>query len=272
MTYRALWHLHTWRCNHACGEVIDYVAAAVAGGVLDLGISDHAPFPDGRWQDVRMQFDELPGYIAAVQAAREAFPQARIRLGLEMEWDPTMAGWYDELFGRHGLDYLIGAAHYIPITGRWASGFDHLDRPGHLAAFVRQTQDTIRSGRFAFIAHPDILGNSFSVWNPEVAAASADICACAAAEEVPLELNSYGFRKPKVEGEIGERPGYPWPPFWEVAAEHGVSVVLSSDAHRPEDTCAGYDEVAALRDRYGLLEADLGLDRRAGGSVAAGGR
>jgi len=35
--------------------------------------------------------------------------------------------------------------------------------------------------------------------------------------------------------------------------------VLSSDAHRPEDTCAGYDDVAALRDRYGLLEADLGL-------------
>jgi histidinol-phosphatase (PHP family) len=261
--YSALWHLHTWRCNHACGDAIDFVAAAVAGGVLDIGISDHGPFPDGRWQEVRMRSEEVDDYLAAIQAAQDAFPQARVRRGFEYEWLPEMTGWYDELLGRYQLDYLIGACHYIPVQGRWTSAFDLLTEPGHLTAFVRQTQDTIRSGRFAFIAHPDILGNSFSKWTPEVAAAAEDICACAAAEDVPLEMNSYGLRKTPVAG----RPGYPWKPFWEVAARHGVRVVLSSDAHRPEDTCAGYADLAAWRDELGLMEADLDLGSRPAASA-----
>ena len=113
------------------------------------------------------------------------------------------------------------------------------------------------SGLFAFLTHPDVFGVCNPTWTPEVAACARDICAAAVALGVPLELNSYGIRKPRVPGADGERPGYPWPPFWELAAEAGVQVVLSSDAHRPQDLFAGQAELRTLRDRLGLVEVQL---------------
>ena len=89
------------------------------------------------------------------------------------------------------------------------------------------------------------------------AACARDICAASVDLGVPLELNSYGIRKASVAGEDGPRPGYPWPKFWEIAAEMGARVVLSSDAHRPQDLFAGVDQIVALRDRLGLIEAEL---------------
>jgi histidinol-phosphatase (PHP family) len=56
--WTANWHTHTARCKHASGSVADYCAAAVAQGLADLGISDHPPFADGRWQSVRMDISE----------------------------------------------------------------------------------------------------------------------------------------------------------------------------------------------------------------------
>ena len=93
---------------------------------------------------------------------------------------------------------------------------------------------------------------------------AAFICAASVALKVPLELNSYGFRKPWVPSSGGERPAYPWDPFWAIAARHGVQV-LSSDAHQPEDVVAGYYVVAAIRDWFGLFKADLShLEQKSG--------
>ena len=36
-------HNHTWRCKHADGAMDAYVEAALAGGITELGFSDHAP-------------------------------------------------------------------------------------------------------------------------------------------------------------------------------------------------------------------------------------
>lgn len=63
------YHTHTYRCRHAKGDVADYVAAAAAGGLAELGFSDHCPYPDGRWQANRMDMADLPGYVAAINAA-----------------------------------------------------------------------------------------------------------------------------------------------------------------------------------------------------------
>lgn len=249
-------HTHTWRCQHASGDVDDYARVAAVGGMTVLGMADHTPLPDGRWQDHRMRLDQLPDYIAAVRGCR--VPGVRLLMGLECDWAPEFASFYrEEILGRQGFDYLIAGCHFTPDGAGWVGSFDNLTTPARLRAYAAQAEATMASGLFAFLTHPDLFGVCNPRWNADTAACARDICAASIALGVPLELNSYGIRKPAVPGDRGERPGYPWLPFWEVAAALGVRVVLSSDAHRPQDLFAGVDQIIATRDALGLAEATL---------------
>ncbi len=271
MTWANL-HTHTWRCKHASGDVADYAQAAVAGGMTVLGMSDHTPLPDGRWLDHRMTLDQLDGYIAQVRSTR--VPGVRLLLGLECDWDPDFASFYrDELLARRGFDYLIAGCHFTPSAdgerrvpgatlNRWFDNFNSCTTPARLRAYAAHATATMASGLFSFLTHPDLFGACNPRWTADTAACATDLCQASVALGVPLELNSYGIRKPWVPGDLTERPGYPWPPFWEVAATCGVRVVLSSDAHRPQDLFTGYAEVAAIRDRLGLVEAVLPVLQR----------
>ena len=69
------YHSHTYRCKHANGEVVDFVKAAFEASLEIFGVSDHAAFPDDRWPDVRMTYEELDNYVDAVRAAQISVPQ-----------------------------------------------------------------------------------------------------------------------------------------------------------------------------------------------------
>jgi histidinol-phosphatase (PHP family) len=251
-------HTHTFRCQHASGDASDYARVAAKAGMSVLGMSDHTPLPDGRWPDMRMALSELDEYEAAIALARSEFPQLRILIGLECEFALEYEAFYrDEILGRRGYDYLIAGCHYTPLGGDWIPSFGGLDSARTLRAYADYTIRSMASELFAFVTHPDLIGCSHQAWTTDTAACARDICQAAATLGVPLEINSYGVRKPWMNTSTGPRPAYPWLPFWETAADMGVSVVLSSDAHRPIDTAAGYQEVSAIRDLFKLHEADL---------------
>ena len=88
---------------------------------------------------------------------------------------------------------------------------------------------------------------------------------------VGLEINALGLRK------IAARPDspfpmYPWQPFWEMAAEHDVSVIVNSDAHRPDDLQARTADAPADRDRPRPALDGAGRGRRRAGGGAFGPR
>jgi histidinol-phosphatase (PHP family) len=256
--FRANYHTHTYRCGHASGDAPDYARIAAASGMQVLGFSDHTPLPDGRWQGWRMLLAQIDEYEAAVREAAVSQPDLTVLLGMECEWTPEFRSFLeDELLGRRGYDYLIGACHLTELGGEWIGSFDRIGSPAGLRAYAEQCIRTMESGLFAFIAHPDVFGACNRAWTADTAACARDICAASARLGVPLEINGLGFRKGPIDTDEGRRPAYPWSPFWEIAAEHGVRVVLSSDAHHPRDVAASYDDVAGIRDRFGLVEADL---------------
>ena len=82
------YHSHTYRCKHATGEVIEFVNAASEAGLEIFGVSDHAAFPDDRWADVRMRYEELDNYVEAVRAAQRSVPHVQVLLAMECELVP----------------------------------------------------------------------------------------------------------------------------------------------------------------------------------------
>lgn len=253
------YHTHTHRCKHATQDVSDYCQAALDQGLTVLGISDHTALPDNRWPHIRMDIEELPGYIQAVDTAIDQFPRLTILKGAECEYaDEYHAFFEDTLLGEHQFDYLIGAAHFFPMDGEWVGSYGGADTKNGLRSYADYFIKSMESGLFAFMAHPDLFGNCYLTWDENTIAASRDILAAAAQLKVPLEINGYGLRKPKIQTPSELRCMYPWLPFWELASEYDIQFIVNSDAHRPEDVSSQLKEAAQIGVQCGLSFADLG--------------
>ncbi len=254
---RENYHTHTYRCKHASGDVADYCREAVNRGLELLGISDHTPLPDGRWSEVRMSLAQLPDYCEQISQARRDFPELRVLRGMECEFSEQYAEFYrEELLERRAFDYLIGAAHFFPFRGEWQN-LRAVAEPGGLRAYADYLIQAMRSGLFAFIAHPDMFGGAYPRWDREAESCSRDLLQAAAELNIPLEINGYGLRKPPLKTPWGPRPKYPWEPFWTLAEDYPISVVINSDAHRPEDVAASLDQALAIARRHHLALANL---------------
>ena len=67
---QANYHTHTIRCHHAVGTEREYIEAAIAAGITELGFSDHSPYPfsDGYVSNFRMALEETAGYFETLRA------------------------------------------------------------------------------------------------------------------------------------------------------------------------------------------------------------
>lgn len=250
-------HTHSYRCKHATGDVEDYARLLLERGGRTFGMADHTPLPDGRWADVRMGMEELEDYCAKTRGAKAKFPELEIHLGMECDYAPEYFSFYrEELLGRHGLDYLIGAGHYFPLDGDWHNSFTQIKEARALRAYVTALCEMMESGLFLFIAHPDLFGCGYLHWNPELEAATEDLLDAAEETGAALELNAAGYGKHwRGHGELRPHP-YPWEPFWERVAARGISTVISLDAHSPKDYFQGLERAWALSLRLGLKLVD----------------
>jgi len=253
------YHVHTPLCRHAVGTPSEYVRAARAQGLSEIGFSDHNPMPT-QFDDWRMAPEELPAYLNMVEAAREEFPGYPIRLGLECDFIPGYEGHIRDLAGRADWDFLIGSVHYI------APGWD-VDNPKHLKKWNEHPVEEIwslyfkayaqmaASGLFDFLAHPDLV-KKFGRRPPgDLAPYYREAIEAIADSGKAIEVSTAGLRK-----EVGEI--YPSRQFLEMAFQKGVPVLINSDAHKPEEIGHAFDQALALVQSVGYREVTRFIGRK----------
>ena len=250
-------HTHTERCRHATGSAAEYAKAAHDAGIKILGFSDHMPFEDFEHHPDRMFFYELPEYLKDIEVAQKTYSDMLILKGLELDYRPILGkAYYEDVYlGKYGLDYMIGGAHYTPAkegkTSRWCSYIKPMPLD-LLREFVELTVEMMETGLIDYLAHPDLTAMSCDRWTEGHKSLYREIVDASLALDIPLEINAYGFRKPYIDTPEGRRPQYPWRPFWEMAAEAGVKVVIGMDAHSPVDVASNYSEVRKFADELGV--------------------
>ena len=259
-TVPADYHSHTPLCHHAEGGPEAYVAAALAAGLTEYGVSDHAPVVPEPFDDWRMALGDLPRYFEWIARAREAAGgRIPVRAGLECDWLPGCEGWIGELAGRFEWDYLIGSVHYL---GNWDFDNPHkLERWAERdvaevwGAYWREFVAMAESGLFDILGHADLVkkfahvpeGDLDRYYEPAVDAVAAAGCV--------IEINTAGWHKPCAEA-------YPAPRFLELAAAAGVPLVLSSDAHEPGHMGRDFGRARELALAAGFRETVLFEKRR----------
>lgn len=241
------YHTHTPLCRHAEGEPVELARRAVELGLAEIGISDHSPAAEDGFDDWRMRLSEFPQYLEKVQFAREQVGSIPVRLGLEVDYleGREAEAWMDRLAELAPYDYLIGSVHYI------APGWD-IDNPKwigrwHGEAEVEEIWSSYweiytrcaGSGRFDILGHPDLPKKFGHRPGGDLRRFYAPAVEAAAEAGAAVEINTAGWRK-----ECAEQ--YPAREFLELMVDAGVALVISSDAHAPDEVGAGFGRAAEL--------------------------
>jgi histidinol-phosphatase (PHP family) len=230
-------HTHSRYCGHGSGELSDFVEAAKRSKFTALGLSEHCPVPDERWNSSRMDYNQIQTYMDECRTLQRDESDIEILCGFECDHDARYTSWYkEELLDTHFADYLVFAIHYM-------GGADHGDLylqkissdKKNLHEYTDRYVDGLLSGMYLFGVHPDIFGMFYRSWDDEAISCSKSILACAESQQIPLEINGYGFRKPIITSTEGRRLQYPLRQFWELATQYDIQVIVNSDTHYPED-------------------------------------
>ncbi len=230
-----------------------YVAAAEAGGIEELGCSEHVyrfrqaldlwrhPF----WEEQAR--DDLDAYCDFVAATP-------LRLGLEVDFVPGAEDRTANLLDERELDYVIGSVHFLGDRAVDHEGWDVWkgddDADAVWERYFETLAEAARSGLFDILAHPDLV----KIWGSARPGPERDprfhyepAVEAIGESGIAVEVSTAGLRKPV--GEI-----YPAPDFARMCVDAGAAFTLSSDAHVPTDVGHGYEEaVSEMRD-WGIDE------------------
>lgn len=241
-------HTHTTRCNHAAGEDRQYVEEAIKGGLKVLGFSDHSPyfFLGDYYSTFRMKREQVPGYVDSILALKKEYKDdIEIKLGFETEYYPKYFDKLLEFYSQYPIDYIIMGQHFVLNEEEHIYSGELHHEEDMMMRYVDQVIEGLETGCFTYLAHPDLLNFGGSKENYEKAADK--LCAYAAKNKVPLEINMLGMR---------EHRHYPNFEFFKIAARHNCDIILGCDAHEPKGVCDLESAKTALE-----LCRELGLNR-----------
>lgn len=240
------YHAHTWRCQHAYGTEREYVEAAIRMGIRRFGFSDHipCPFKDGYVSNIRMTMEQADEYAACIRGLQKEYRgQIEILLAFEAEYIPEFYEEQMRMIHRLGCDYVIMGQHFLqseangPYTGALT------DDESRIRAYVDTVVAGMRTGSYAYLAHPDLMNyqGMDSVYEWEM----SRLCRELKDMDIPLEINVLGMAVNKH---------YPSERFWRLAGEVGNDVILGLDAHCVEHitNTEAYDKCMNIVEKYNL--------------------
>ncbi|MDQ1340563.1 MAG: histidinol-phosphatase family [Campylobacterota bacterium] len=248
-------HNHTKLCNHAEGEISQYIEKAIECGVKYFGFSEHAPMNFD--EKYRINFEQMKEYEKSVLDAKERYKNSiEILLGYEVDY---LIGYMDERVLNADVDYLIGSVHFIE---EW--GFDNPEFIGNYKnqnideiwqKYFNAIEDMAKSKLFDIVGHIDLI----KIFNflPKKNIIEIAKNALFAIKEAGMSVEIYvaGFRKPVAEA-------YPSPILLEEIKKLGIPITFASDAHKPEQVGLFSDETLNIAKNLGFDECVIYRKRK----------
>jgi histidinol-phosphatase (PHP family) len=231
-------------------NILSYCEVAKSRGIRQMGITEHDRYLD--------KID-----VAAFQEAREKSKDVGLRLGIEIDFVPGQEERMDADSTALPYDYVIGSVHRVDgdevDRATDQSIYERYDTYDLYAAYYRNVREAALSGRFEVIGHPDLIKIFRHYPERDITPLLEETADAVAEAGVVVDVNAAGLRKPV--GEI-----YPSQKFLEMFHRRGVPIILSSDAHAPDEVAAGYDRSLKLVHDVGYREVAT-FENRVRGSL-----
>lgn len=256
-------HTHTHFCDGKANPE-EYVQQAIKDDVFSLGFSSHAPLPfASKWC---MKKEDVQNYLQAITSVQQGSPLFQIYAGMEIDYIPNTIAPADF---QHLLDYTIGSIHFVEHFEdgvRWEiDGPHHFFMEGFEKIFKSNIKETIAryfelTREMVNQSPPDIIGhldkikiqnidnklfNENDQWYKEQLFQTIDVIAEAGCI---VEVNTRGIYQKK------SLTTYPGPIALQYILEKKLPILISSDAHHPDDLINQFQETADLLSQLGFQE------------------
>jgi histidinol-phosphatase (PHP family) len=258
------YHLHGNFSGHGTGDLAEYVEAAVAKGLTEIGFSDHLPKVVDPDPYHAMLEERLPRYVERVLELREANRgRIAIKLGIEADYFEGHEAETKRLLDSQPFDYVLGAVHYL---GDWhftsKAGIARYASEDPVEAFPKyfeQLKRMIESGLFDIVAHPDALRRGTFQPARSMEKEHREVARLLARGGMAIEINTGGLRR-------GAGSVYPERGFFAACVAEGVPVTVGSDAHSPGDVGRDFKSAFELLGEFGVREVATYEKRRLSGA------
>jgi histidinol-phosphatase (PHP family) len=229
-------------------NILAYCEVAKSRDIRQMGITEHDRY-----------LDDID--LAAFQEAREKYRDVELRLGIEVDFVSGKEEQMDLFATALPYDYVIGSIHRVggeevdraenqEVYAKWET-YDLYE------AYFKNVREAALSGRFEVLGHPDLIKIFRHFPDRDITPMLEETSDAVAESGVVVDVNAAGLRKP-----IGEV--YPSRRLLEMFHRRGIPIILSSDAHAPDQVALGYDKTLKLVYDVGYREVVTFKDRERG--------
>ncbi|MCK9421116.1 MAG: histidinol-phosphatase [Bacteroidales bacterium] len=287
-----LTNLHTHTCfSDGSDEPLKYVQAALDQGMTSLGFSDHSPLPFEN--KFALRENQVNNYCNTILSLKNQFsPHSElicdlhspnydlssiqhpafcinIFLGLEADFIPGASLSFSYLRETYPLDFLIGSVHLVrngdpldlwfidgPNPATYDEGLNKLfggDIRKGVTAYYRQINEMLTTGKMDILGHLDKIkmhnrGRLFSEEEPWYLALVDETLDLVKKSGVIIEVNTRGIYKQR------SNTTFPGPVILKRIHRLDIPVILSSDAHSPEELTRQFSETKSMLSEIGFSE------------------
>ncbi|MBP6976998.1 MAG: histidinol-phosphatase [Bacteroidales bacterium] len=259
------YHTHTRFCDGR-SEPEQYVQEALRQGMHSLGFSAHSPLPFDT--PFAIHWDEVEEYCQIILELKQMYAdRLPIYLSLEIDFIPGISEDFDRLRNSYPLDYTIGSVHLVrpddreglwfidgPMAEIYDSGLQELfdgDIQRAVSAYYRYVNQMITGQRPTIIGHLDKIkmhnkGRHFAEDEPWYVRLMEETLDTIQETGGIVEVNTRGIYKKRSEDL------YPGKPILQSIRKRNIPVTISTDAHRPEELTAHFDETVKILTEIGF--------------------
>ena len=246
-------HTHT-RFSDGSSDPEDYVKAAIRQGFDKLGFSDHAPVPFKN--NFAISDDKIDEYVSTILSLKKRYTKPTILLALEADYIPGITTEFDHFRKSYPLDYLIGSVHLVkgddsgelwfidgPDISVYDEGLKNIfsgDGRKAVTAYYSQIQEMVATQKPEIIGHLDKIKMynhdryflETDPWYQTLVDKTLDVIQKTGGT---IEINTRGIYKKRSD------TLFPGPEILKKIHQRGLPVIISSDAHKPDELGLGFE-------------------------------
>ena len=249
-------HVHTNLCNHARGEMEEYVLYALKQGLRKLIFLEHLEIGISYFESTWLTEYDFDFYHKEGKRLQNKYQnKIEVGLGVEVGYNPRFLEKIQQKLALYTWDRIGISYHFLEtdsghlnMVSRKQVNLDALDQYGVdevVSRYYNDLREAVEKLPGQVLCHIDaVLRHHPDIrFTPEHYVLIDKLLDAVARKKMALEINTSGYK-------TKEQP-YPSLTILQKAVTRNIPLVAGSDAHRPEDVGRYFDKLPDLMKQIG---------------------
>lgn len=237
------YHVHTSLCNHANGTMDQYIQNAIAAGLTEICFLDHLTLHESG-KRLSMTPDYVPFYYQSVRQLAHTYKNhIRVKVGLEVDYDPSNADVVKNIIAPFDFDVIGGSVHFIDkiniVSSRDTEARENEGIDVICIEYLLLLDKMIDNLDVDIICHLDIIKKFGRRPSAEFEKKFDELLSKISYKGLTIELNTSGYNHQANEF-------YPNALLLKKCHEKNIRMTLGSDAHQPQQVARHFSKAIDL--------------------------